>query len=71
MSDQGVTFGSKSCNYNLIQSRWEDLSGNVEVCGCCSSKCKGLSVRHLPEDAKATVSTGPFVIVDNRVEPES
>uniref|UniRef100_A0A8C9X5X6 ZP domain-containing protein n=1 Tax=Sander lucioperca TaxID=283035 RepID=A0A8C9X5X6_SANLU len=69
MSDQGVNFGSKSCNYNLIQSRWEDLSGNVEVCECCSSKCKGLSVRHLPEDAKATISTGPFVIVDNHVEP--
>ncbi|KAF1375070.1 hypothetical protein PFLUV_G00235600 [Perca fluviatilis] len=69
MSDQDVSFGSKSCNYNPIQSRWEDLSGNVEVCGCCSSKCKGLSVRHIPEDAKATVSTGPFVIVDNHVEP--
>ncbi|XP_049917993.1 zona pellucida protein C [Epinephelus moara] len=69
VSDQGVTSGSKSCNYNMIQSRWEDVSGNVDVCECCSSKCRGLSVRHLPEDAKATVSTGPFVIVDNHVVP--
>ncbi|XP_034713618.1 zona pellucida protein C isoform X2 [Etheostoma cragini] len=69
MSDQDVNFGYKSCNYNLLQSRWEDLSGNVEVCECCSSKCKGLSARHLSEDTKATVSTGPFVIVDNLVEP--
>ncbi|XP_032356181.1 zona pellucida protein C isoform X2 [Etheostoma spectabile] len=69
MSNQDVNFGYKSCNYNLLQSRWEDLSGNVEVCECCSSKCKGLSARHLPEDTKATVSTGPFVILDNHVEP--
>ncbi|XP_044023878.1 zona pellucida protein C [Siniperca chuatsi] len=67
ISDQGVTFGSKSCNYNVIQSRWEDLSGTVAVCECCSSKCKGLSVKHLPEDTKAIVSTGPLVIVDKDV----
>lgn len=66
------------------------------MCECCSSKCKGPSVRHLPEgqllkgnnkctsgclwcptqwltkhfisDAKAIVSTGPFVIVDKDTE---
>ncbi|XP_018553389.1 zona pellucida protein C [Lates calcarifer] len=68
ISDQVASVGSKSCNYNVIQSRWEDLSGDVEVCECCSSKCKGPSVRHLPEDAKAIVSTGPFVIVDKDTE---
>ncbi|XP_073340155.1 zona pellucida protein C [Pagrus major] len=68
LSDKGVTFGSKSCNYNMIQSRWEDLSGTAEVCKCCSSKCKGLSVNRLPEDVKAVVSTGPLVIVDKDVE---
>ncbi|XP_035529329.1 zona pellucida protein C [Morone saxatilis] len=65
LSDQGVTSGSKFCNYNVIQSRWEDLGGTAEVCECCSSKCKG---KHLPEDAKAIVSTGPLVIVDKDVE---
>ncbi|XP_054470138.1 zona pellucida sperm-binding protein 3-like [Anoplopoma fimbria] len=69
ISDQGVNFGSKSCNYNLIQSRWEDLSGNVEVCKCCTSKCKGLQIKNLPEGAKAMVSTGPFVIVEKPIEP--
>ncbi|XP_038584835.1 zona pellucida protein C isoform X2 [Micropterus salmoides] len=68
VSDQSVTFGSKSCNYNAIQSRWDDLSGTEEVCDCCSSKCKGLSVKHLSEDAKAIVSTGPLVIVDKDVK---
>ncbi|XP_074517215.1 zona pellucida protein C [Sebastes fasciatus] len=68
LSDQGVNFGFKSCNYNLLQSRWVDLSGNVEVCECCSSKCTGLSIKHLAEDAKAIVSTGPFVIVDKHIE---
>ncbi|XP_070699034.1 zona pellucida protein C [Pempheris klunzingeri] len=68
VSDQGVTFSSKSCNYNVFQSRWEDLSGAAEVCECCSSKCKGLSVKHLPEDARAVVSIGPLVIVDKQVE---
>ncbi|CAK6968036.1 zona pellucida protein C [Scomber scombrus] len=63
ISDQGVTTGSKACNYNMIQSRWEELSGDVEVCSCCSSKCKGRSVKHLPDDAKV-ISTGPFRIVD-------
>ncbi|XP_034531466.1 zona pellucida protein C [Notolabrus celidotus] len=67
LSDQGVTFSSKSCNYNVIQSRWEDLSGTTEVCKCCSSRCKGLSIKHLSEDAKAIVSTGPFVILDKEV----
>ncbi|KAM6968631.1 zona pellucida protein C [Tautogolabrus adspersus] len=67
ISDQGVTFGSKSCNYNVMKSRWEDLSGTADVCECCSSKCKGLSIRHLPDDAKAVVTTGPFVIVDKEV----
>ncbi|XP_059209406.1 zona pellucida protein C [Centropristis striata] len=65
LSDHGVNSGSKSCNYNLIESRWEDLGGNVEVCECCSSRCKGLSVKYIPEDAKAIISAGPFVIVDN------
>ncbi|XP_047467330.1 zona pellucida protein C [Mugil cephalus] len=61
ISDQGVTFSSKSCNYNPLQSRWEELSG-VEVCDCCSSKCKGL-----PE-ARTFVSAGPFVVVDEDSE---
>ncbi|XP_075964240.1 zona pellucida protein C [Anarhichas minor] len=64
---QGINFGSKSCNYNMIQSRWEDLSGNAEVCECCTSKCKGLSVKNLPEGAKAIVSTGPFIIMDKPI----
>ncbi|KAE8289713.1 hypothetical protein D5F01_LYC11420 [Larimichthys crocea] len=68
LSDKGVTSGSKSCNYDVIQSRWEDLSRTPEVCKCCSSKCKGLSIKQLLEDAKAIVSTGPFVIVDKDVE---
>ncbi|XP_034433043.1 zona pellucida sperm-binding protein 3-like [Hippoglossus hippoglossus] len=72
ISQQGVTQDSKSCNYNLIQSRWEDLSGDVEVCECCSSMCKDLSVRHHPEDQiRATLSTGPFVIVDKDIEMSS
>uniref|UniRef100_A0A3P8TQV7 ZP domain-containing protein n=1 Tax=Amphiprion percula TaxID=161767 RepID=A0A3P8TQV7_AMPPE len=64
LSDQGITSGSKSCNYNSIQSRWEELSGDVAVCDCCKSKCKGLSVNNLPNGAKAIVSSGPVVIVD-------
>ncbi|KAM4543224.1 zona pellucida protein C [Odontesthes bonariensis] len=65
VSDQGVTSGSKSCNYNVIHSRWEELGGNVEVCDCCSSKCKGPSVKNHPGDTKAVVSIGPLVIVEN------
>ncbi|CAJ1073918.1 zona pellucida protein C [Xyrichtys novacula] len=67
VSDQGVTFGTKSCNYNVFQSRWEDLSGRKEVCKCCSSKCRGLSIKHVPEDSRVIVSTGPFVIEDKEV----
>ncbi|KAK9533441.1 hypothetical protein VZT92_008558 [Zoarces viviparus] len=67
ISDQGINSGSKSCNYNMIQSRWEDLSGHAEVCECCTSKCKGLSVKNLPEGAKAIVSTGPFIIMDKLI----
>ncbi|XP_041828006.1 zona pellucida protein C [Melanotaenia boesemani] len=65
VSDEGVTSVSKSCNYDVIQSRWEDLSGDVEVCGCCSSKCKGPSVKNLPEDFRGMVNIGPLEIVDN------
>ncbi|AWP16743.1 zona pellucida protein C' isoform 2 [Scophthalmus maximus] len=71
ISDQGVNSGSKSCNYDIIQSRWEDLNGAVEVCECCSSKCEVPSVRHLPDDGRATVSTGPLVIVDKDIEMRS
>ncbi|KAK2826285.1 hypothetical protein Q5P01_020499 [Channa striata] len=67
-SDQGVTSGSKSCNYNMINSRWEELGGDVEVCKCCSSKCKGLSGKRPSAGAKAIVSTGPLVFVDTDVE---
>ncbi|XP_077402082.1 zona pellucida protein C [Vanacampus margaritifer] len=63
ISDIGITSGSKSCNFDSVNSRWEELSGNVEVCRCCNSKCKGLSVKHLPRDSKAVVSTGPLVLV--------
>ncbi|KAM9786414.1 zona pellucida protein C isoform 1-T1 [Syngnathus typhle] len=63
ISDIGITSGSKSCNFDLVNSRWEELSGNVEVCRCCNSKCEGLSVKHLSQDAKAVVSTGPIILV--------
>ncbi|XP_058471523.1 zona pellucida protein C isoform X2 [Solea solea] len=68
ISDQGVTTGSKSCNYNLMKSRWEDLSGDVTVCKCCSSKCKS---RPHQEGFRATVSTGPFVTVDDNMKTSS
>lgn len=29
--------------------RWEDLAGDVQVCECCSTKCKGPAVRHMIE----------------------
>ena len=69
MSAFGITPGSKSCNYNKMESRcvkdvntvcgivimllmadfmisrWEELSGDLEVCSCCSSQCEGL--KHL------------------------
>uniref|UniRef100_A0A673C2G2 ZP domain-containing protein n=1 Tax=Sphaeramia orbicularis TaxID=375764 RepID=A0A673C2G2_9TELE len=60
VSNQSNTSGSKSCNYNFIQ--WEDLSGNTDVCKCCSSKCKSLSLKHFPHDATAVVSIGPLFI---------
>ncbi|XP_051942456.1 zona pellucida protein C [Hippocampus zosterae] len=63
ITDIGITSGSKSCNYDVVHSRWEDLSGNVKVCHCCNAKCKGLSVKHLSEDANALVSTGPLIMV--------
>ncbi|XP_029900375.1 zona pellucida protein C isoform X2 [Myripristis murdjan] len=69
ISDQGITSGSKSCNYNKIQSRWEELSGNVEVCRCCSSRCQGPSRKHNRIDTRAIVGTGPLVIVDPSSTP--
>ncbi|XP_061897813.1 zona pellucida protein C [Entelurus aequoreus] len=69
VSDQKITTGSKSCNFDLVNSRWQELSGNVEVCSCCTSKCKSLSFKHLPHDAKAVVSTGPFVIAEMEEKP--
>ncbi|KAF7202101.1 transcript variant X2 [Nothobranchius furzeri] len=65
VADAAVTPASKSCNYNVNKSRWEELNGDVEVCGCCSSKCKGPVVYNLSVDAKAVVSVGPLVIVDD------
>uniref|UniRef100_A0A667ZRQ6 ZP domain-containing protein n=1 Tax=Myripristis murdjan TaxID=586833 RepID=A0A667ZRQ6_9TELE len=69
ISDQGITSGSKSCNYNKIQSRWEELSGNVEVCRCCSSRCQGPSRKLVLSDTRAIVGTGPLVIVDPSSTP--
>ncbi|XP_017268982.1 zona pellucida protein C [Kryptolebias marmoratus] len=63
--DQELTSASKFCNYNVNKSSWEELNGDVEVCGCCSSKCKGPSVKNLSDDAKAVVTIGPLVIVDD------
>ncbi|KAM3594429.1 uncharacterized protein V6R79_007679 [Siganus canaliculatus] len=68
--DQGVTFSSKSCNYIAGQSRWEDVGGTPRVCDCCKSKCKGPSVKYLPEDSKAIVSIGPLVIEDKDPEQQ-
>ncbi|XP_012717571.2 zona pellucida protein C isoform X1 [Fundulus heteroclitus] len=64
LSDQGVNVASKSCNYNMTSSRWEELSGDADVCACCRSKCKGPSIKNLPDEAKAVVSVGPLMIVD-------
>ncbi|XP_077477404.1 zona pellucida protein C [Stigmatopora argus] len=69
ISDIGITSGSKSCNFDLVNSRWEELSGNVEVCRCCNSKCKGLSDNNLPQGAKAVISTGPLFIVNKPSKP--
>ncbi|KAK0153905.1 Zona pellucida sperm-binding protein 3 [Merluccius polli] len=66
MSASGITPASKSCNYNKIQSRWEELSGNVEVCSCCSSRCR--SLKQLTSATKAIISTGPFHIVEKEME---
>ncbi|MED6249082.1 hypothetical protein ATANTOWER_009074 [Ataeniobius toweri] len=63
--DLGVNLASKSCNYNVTSSRWEELSGNAEVCACCSSKCKGPSIKNLPDDTKGVVSIGPLIIGDD------
>ncbi|XP_056445982.1 zona pellucida protein C [Gadus chalcogrammus] len=61
MSAFGITPGSKSCNYNKMESRWEELSGDLEVCRCCSSRCQ--AVKHLNIATKAIVTTGPFYFV--------
>uniref|UniRef100_A0A3P9I2E5 ZP domain-containing protein n=1 Tax=Oryzias latipes TaxID=8090 RepID=A0A3P9I2E5_ORYLA len=61
ISDQGVTSTSKSCNYDATQSKWVELNGDVNVCACCSSKCKSSSVK-IPSGSKAIVSTGLFVV---------
>ncbi|MEQ2225982.1 hypothetical protein ILYODFUR_023110, partial [Ilyodon furcidens] len=65
LSDLGVNLSSKSCNYNVTSSRWEELSGNPEVCACCRSKCKGPSIKNLPDDTKGVVSIGPLIIGDD------
>ncbi|CAG5866301.1 unnamed protein product [Menidia menidia] len=69
ISDKGVTSGSKLCNYNAIQSRWEELSGAMEVCDCCSSKCRGALAKYLPEGTKAVISLGPLEVVDGDAGP--
>uniref|UniRef100_A0A3B5KEN8 ZP domain-containing protein n=1 Tax=Takifugu rubripes TaxID=31033 RepID=A0A3B5KEN8_TAKRU len=56
VSDLGTTPGSKSCNYDVTQ--WEDLSGAKDVCACCGSRCRGLSLKN------AVLTIGPFVVKD-------
>ncbi|KAK6307125.1 hypothetical protein J4Q44_G00222730 [Coregonus suidteri] len=63
ISNQGVSPDAKSCNYNRIKSRWEEISGDVEVCRCCGSRCKGSSFKTPLIDAKAIVSIGPLMVV--------
>ncbi|MEQ2207426.1 hypothetical protein XENOCAPTIV_012245 [Xenoophorus captivus] len=36
-------------SYLDCSDRWEELGGNAEVCACCSSKCKGPSIKNLPD----------------------
>uniref|UniRef100_A0A3P8QHM9 ZP domain-containing protein n=1 Tax=Astatotilapia calliptera TaxID=8154 RepID=A0A3P8QHM9_ASTCA len=62
ISGQGVTPGSKSCNYNVIESRYQ-YSHNVLVIWRHVSAVAQDLLRVI-SDAKAVVSTGPFVIVD-------
>ncbi|XP_028294421.1 zona pellucida protein C [Gouania willdenowi] len=69
VSDHGVTYGSKSCNYNVLQSRWEELGGDVDVCNCCRSKCKGSSSKNRP-GSKVIVSSNLLVIEDVEHSPK-
>ncbi|XP_041096653.1 uncharacterized protein LOC121308362 [Polyodon spathula] len=60
-----VTPGAKSCTYNRIKKRWEELEGFNSVCTCCNSKCVGGALESLSEDLK---SSGPLLFVGNEVE---
>ncbi|RVE56993.1 hypothetical protein OJAV_G00211990 [Oryzias javanicus] len=68
ISDQGVTSISKSCNYDAIQSKWVELNGDVDVCACCSSKCKSSSVK-IHSDNKEIVSTGLLLVDEDANAP--
>ncbi|MGH0178853.1 UNVERIFIED_CONTAM: hypothetical protein FKN15_078389 [Acipenser sinensis] len=63
-----VTPGAKSCTYNRIEERWEELEGFNSVCTCCNSKCAGEALESLSEDLK---SSGPLLFVDNKVKEQS
>ncbi|XP_058853353.1 uncharacterized protein LOC131699698 [Acipenser ruthenus] len=63
-----VTPGAKSCTYNRIKKRWEELEGFNSVCTCCNSKCAGGALELLSEDLK---SSGPLLFVDNKVKKQS
>ncbi|MGH0171489.1 UNVERIFIED_CONTAM: hypothetical protein FKN15_061501 [Acipenser sinensis] len=63
-----VTPGAKSCTYNRIKKRWEELEGFNSVCTCCNSKCAGEALESLSEDLK---SSGPLLFVDNKVKEQS
>ncbi|KAJ8402892.1 hypothetical protein AAFF_G00362060 [Aldrovandia affinis] len=61
--EQKVTPGSKFCNYNQRQQRWEELSGDIAVCSCCKTACDPTH-KNAPPGLIAQVSIGPLVVVD-------
>ncbi|KAJ8287404.1 hypothetical protein COCON_G00000630 [Conger conger] len=69
---QEMTPASKFCNYNQRTQRWEELSGDIAVCGCCRTQCPDPAPNSAPAGLRALVTVGPLVVESRgAAEPEA
>ncbi|KAI7804512.1 zona pellucida protein C [Triplophysa rosa] len=69
LSYLGLTPNTKFCNYNRLESRWVDLSGQTALCQCCGRSCRSLGEREDLLGLSAVVSTGLLFIKEQQSEP--
>lgn len=57
-----VSATAKSCTYNNVEWRWEELYSDASVCDCCDSTCEIDADSYFPSMTQSLISSKPWIL---------